>query len=260
MKTLDFSLFFARADEIPSSLQLSLYGTQHLIWLGALLVASLIISFMYKALKPRQRSKFKKQLAWFIILFELLRQIIYIQLGRYEWGLLPLHLCGITEFTIFIYAYTNNKYVKESLYSLGIVGALMALLFADWLIYPVLHFQSIHSFVQHGALFTFVLMLLVSGELRPNARHLPVVFMGLVLMVIPIYFLNHVLNTNFFFVNYPSPGSPLVLFEQIAGNPGYIALTIGLLLVVWIVMYLPFKGSGRKRYKEAGPLPVRRSV
>lgn len=259
MKNLDFSYFFAPASQIPITLQVPLYGRVHLTWLAVILVASLLISLVYRALKPRQRTRFKRGMAIFIVLFELLRQLIYLQLGRYEWGLLPLHLCGITEVTIFVYAFTNHKIVKESLYALGMVGALMALLFADWLIYPVLHFQSIHSFIAHGALFTFVLMLLVSGELKPNPSQLPAVFMALVVFMVPLYFLNHLLDTNFFFLNYPSPGSPLVLFENWVGNPGYIGLTLVLLLVVWLLMYLPFLRT-KRRYKEAGPIPVKRSV
>ena len=63
---------------------------------------------------------------------------------------------------------------------------------------------------------------------------------------------------NFFFLNYPSPGSPLVLFEQIAGNPGYIALTLLLVLVVWIILYLPFYSSTKHRVREAYSLPARK--
>lgn len=259
MNALDFSYFFAPASEIPSALQLPLYGPTHLIWLGLIVVASLLIAFVYRSLRARSRTRFKRSLALFIILFEVLRQLIYLQLGRYEWGLLPLHLCGVTEFAILMYAYTSNKYVKESLYALGIVGALMALLFADWLIYPVLHFQSIHSFVQHGALFSFILMLLISGELKPKAAHLPWVFTGLIVLMVPLYFLNGFLNTNFFFLSYPSPGSPLVLFEQWVGNPGYIGLTFLLLMLVWVIMYLPFI-KVRRRYKEAGRIPIKRSI
>jgi len=259
MKALDFTYFFSASSEVPETLLVPLYGQVHLTWLAVILVGSLAIALFYRSLKPHQKTSFKRNFAIFIVVFELLRQVIYLQLGRYELGLLPLHLCGITELTIFIYAFTGNKYVKESLYSLGILGALLALLFADWLIYPIMHFQFIHSFVAHGSLFAFVLMLLVSGELRPDARKLPAVFMGTVLLMVPLYFFNKQFNTNFFFMNYPSPGSPLVLFEQWVGNPGYIGLTLVLLLIVWFFMYLPFSRAKRRHYKEAGPLPVRRS-
>lgn len=245
--TLDFRYFFSSASEIPSALQLSWFGRVHTIWLALIVLYIIVLSFYYRGLSGPRRSGLKKSMAVFIVLFELARQITYWVLGRYELGLLPLHLCGLTEVLIFIYAFTNNRYAKESLYALGLIGALMALLFADWLIYPVLHFQSLHSFIMHGVLLGFVMMLLLSGELKPNARNLPVVFVGLMIVVSILYVFNQRYMTNFFFLRYPSPGSPLVLFETWAGNPGYIFITLVALLLVWFLMYLPWRN--RRRYR-----------
>lgn len=237
--------FFAAASDIPEHLRLSLYGRTHLLWLGAIAISIVLLSIYYTRLKPYQRKQFKKTYALFILFFELLRQIIYLVLGRYELGLLPLHLCGLTEFLIFFHAFTKNKIIKESLYAMGIIGALMALLFADWLIYPLWHFQSIHSFVMHGLLLGYIIMLLWSQELRPNYKLLPQVFILFFLICFGLFYFNKQYGTNFFFLNYPSPGSPLVMFEEWVGNPGYIGLTVVLLLIVWFIMYLPWR-IGRK--------------
>lgn len=259
MNALNFSYFFAAPENIPLDHQLSLYGFEHSLWLVSIFLSIVLLSLYYRNLKSQKKIGFKQGFAVLILFFELIRQLSYLQLGRYEWGLLPLHLCGITEFLIFGYAFTKHKLFKESLYALGLIGALMALFFADWLIYPVLHFQSIHSFVMHGLLLGFVVMLWVSGELKPDPRLLPLVFMGLVIFLIPIYYINQTLSTNFFFLAFPSPGSPLVIFEEIAGNPGYIFVTMGLLFVVWFLMYLPFMGK-RRRSRVAHSLPIHRPV
>jgi hypothetical integral membrane protein (TIGR02206 family) len=235
--------FFASEAQIPTNLKLSLYGRTHLIWLGVIVVFIILLSIFYTRLRPYQKRQFKKSYALFIIFFELLRQITYLVLGRYELGLLPLHLCGLTELLIFLHAFTKNKVIKESLYAMGLIGALMALLFADWLGYPILHFQSIHSFVTHGLLLGYVVMLLWSQELKPNEKLLPQVFVLFFLICFGLYFFNKQYDTNFFFLNYPSPGSPLVIFEEWVGNPGYIGLTVILLLIVWLIMYLPWRLS-----------------
>jgi len=245
--TLDFRYFFSSESQIPRALQLSWFGREHIIWLALIVLYIIVLSLYYRGLSGVRRTSLKKSMAVFIVLFELARQLAYWGLGRYELGLLPLHLCGITELLIFIYAFSHNRYVKESLYALGLIGALMALLFADWLVYPVLHFQSLHSFIMHGVLLGFVVMLLVSGELRPNARNLPVVFFVLMIIVSLLYVFNQRYMTNFFFLRYPSPGSPLVLFETWAGNPGYIFITLAALLVVWFLMYLPWRNRRRSR-------------
>ena len=121
--------------------------------------------------------------------------------------------------TIFIYAFTKNKIAKESLYALGIVGALMALIFADWLMLPLLNFQSIHSFLMHGLLIAFIVMLVVAGEIKPNYKNLPMVFIVHLFICFGLYFFNKAFDTNFFFMNYPSPGSPLVMFETTVRQP-----------------------------------------
>lgn len=235
--------FFASEQQIPESMRLNLYGRTHLLWLGAIVVFIVLLSIFYTRLRPYQKKQFKKSFALFIIFFELLRQIIYLVLGRYELGLLPLHLCGLTEVLILFHAFTKNKVVKESLYAMGLIGALMALLFADWLVYPVLHFQSIHSFVMHGLLMGYIVMLIWSQELKPNEKLLPQVFILFFLICFGLYYFNKQYDTNFFFLNYPSPGSPLVIFEQWVGNPGYIGLTVVLLFVVWFILYLPWRLS-----------------
>lgn len=235
--------FFASEQQIPSNLRISLYGRTHLLWLGAIVVFIVLLSIFYTRLRPYQRKQFKKSFALFIIFFELLRQIIYLVLGRYELGLLPLHLCGLTEVLILFHAFTKNKVIKESLYAMGLIGALMALAFADWLVYPVLHFQSIHSFVMHGLLLGYIVMLIWSQELKPNDKLLPQVFVLFFLVSFGLYYFNKQYGTNFFFLNYPSPGSPLVLFEQWVGNPGYIGFMVILLFIVWFILYLPWRLS-----------------
>ena len=252
---MDFSGFFYDYKNVPEGLGIAYYSMPHLIWLGAILVMIILISLLYRSMRPNQRTGFKKEFAAFIIGAEILRQVYYIVLGRYYLEYLPFHLCGLTEMTIFIYAYTNNKIAKESLYALGIIGALMALIFADWLMLPLFNFQSIHSFLMHGLLIAFIVMLVVAGELKPDARNLPKVFLVHLAICVVLYFFNKQFDTNFFFMNYPSPGSPLIIFEQTFGNPGYVFFTIVLVFAVWLVEYLPWlffrpKKNYKYSYKE----------
>jgi hypothetical integral membrane protein (TIGR02206 family) len=254
--TMDFGTFLLDHYNVTPDMRITYFGTEHIIWLSALVIGMIMISLVYRNLTERQRPGFKKGFAWFIILLEIIRQVIYLAMGRYRLEYLPFHLCGITEMTIFIYAYTGNKTAKESLYALGIVGALMALVFADWLDLPLWNFHSIQAFIIHGSLIAYVLMLVVSGELKPEVKRLPKVLLIHLGLFAATFFFNKQFDTNFFFSNAPSPGSPLELFEQIAGNPGYNLITFGLVIIVWIVLYGPWLIFGREKktykynYKE----------
>lgn len=248
---MDFSYFFYDLYNIPQGMGIAYYSTPHLLWLGALLIMIIVVSLVYRAMRSTNRTKFKKGFALFIIGMEVFRQVTYLVMGRYRLEYLPFHLCGFTEITILIYAYTKNKYAKESLYALGIIGAFMALIFADWLVLPLLNFQSIQSFLAHGALIAFIFMLVFSGELKPNYKYLPMVFIIHLFLCFGLYYFNKAFDTNFFFMNYPSPGSPLVIFEQMFGNPGYVFFTIVIVGVVWLIEYLPwvFFKRNKKNYK-----------
>jgi hypothetical integral membrane protein (TIGR02206 family) len=248
---MDLSGFFYDYKNVPAGLGIDYFSTPHLAWLGSILLIIIVTAFAYRAMRPKTRVTFKKGFAAFIVGAEILRQVYYIALGRYYLEYLPFHLCGLTEMTIFIYAYTNNKIAKESLYALGIIGAVMALTFADWLMLPLFNFQSIHSFLMHGLLIAFIVMLVFSGELKPSVKNLPKVFMIHFVICVALFFFNKAFDTNFFFMNYPSPGSPLVIFEEMFGNPGYVFFTIVLVFVVWIVEYLPWLifGKVKKNYK-----------
>jgi hypothetical integral membrane protein (TIGR02206 family) len=182
------------------------------------------------------------------VLLEVVKQIIVLFQG-YTWDILPLHLCGMSIFFIAIHAVRPNRFTAEMLYALSIPGAISALLFADWTMYPIWNFFCLQSFLIHMLELTFPFMLLNAGELRPRAKHLWMPALYLAIVVPIIYNLNHVLDTNFFFINEASPGSPLSLLEGILGSPGYVFGTIGILAAVWLVMYAPVERRASRNKK-----------
>jgi uncharacterized membrane protein YwaF len=120
-------------------------------------------------------------------------------------------------------------------------SAIAALLFADWLQYPIFNIQSIQSFSIHILLMSYPIMRISGGDLRPQAKVLPKCLLLIIVIAIPLYSLNKLLNTNFFFLNWPSPGSPLELFADLWGNPGYIAGIFIIIAALWLILYLPIE-------------------
>ncbi|MDR2655282.1 MAG: TIGR02206 family membrane protein [Oscillospiraceae bacterium] len=230
----------------------SLFGPAHLIWLACIAAFCVVYSLLYKKADEKKREIMRKALAIACVLLEGARHILALSVGQDDVSMIPLHLCGMSIFINFWYAFWPNKTAGEILYSLCLPGALAALLFSDWTVYPLWNYQSIQSFVIHAFHFTFPVMLLVSGQIRPSVKNLwrPVLF--LLIVCPPIYFLNRLWGTNFFFLSWASPGSPLEPLQNLLGNPGYLFGFAGLLLVIWLVLYLPFIIlDSRKKSKSA---------
>ena len=129
-------------------------------------------------------------------------------------------------------------------------GALMGTVYANWVYMPTLNFIYITSFVLHGLMVIYPLLSLTAGDHRPSVRWLPACFGFLATVSVPVYFFNLRFDTNFMFLAEPSPGSPLELFEQWFGNPGYLLGFVIMIAIVWAVMYVPFAiRSAAKRNK-----------
>ncbi|MDR1000721.1 MAG: TIGR02206 family membrane protein [Clostridiales bacterium] len=233
--------FFAyRRDEPPGS-GFALYGKDHLFILAALLVGVVLMTMFYDRADKKGRLKMLRVTAWIILLSEIVRQVSFIViLGYYPLQELPLHLCGISIFINVAHATKPNKFTGEILYALGLPGTLAALAFCDWTNYPLMTYQCIQSFVAHALHAVFVIMQLKGGDIRPSLKKIwrPIIF--LLVIVPPIYWFNTVFGTNFFFINAGSPGSPLEILIELMGDKLFLIGYAGLLVVVWVVMYLPW--------------------
>ena len=234
-----FKYFFLSKENLPDNVGFSLYDNQHLTWLFLITLFIIVLSKKYKEMSSYKKNITKKILGSSILLTEVFYQSILIFTGQFNVNYLPLHLCSLSVFLCFYDSFRPNNLVKEFIYCLGMPGALAALLFPNWTMCPLFNFIHINSFVSHGLIVAYPIILLRANELNPNYKRLPSCLLYLLIASTPIYFLNKILNTNFFFLNSPSEGSPLVSLENWLGNPGYIVGMLFMVLICWIVLYIP---------------------
>jgi hypothetical integral membrane protein (TIGR02206 family) len=224
-----------------------LFGGAHIAMLGGLAIIIAAICYAYKKQNGHRRSITIKIIALTILSLEIIKQISLPALqGRYWVEQLPLHLCGLSIAIDVFHAFYPNKTTGEILYSLGLPGALAALIYPNWTMYPMANFYSLQSFMIHALHIALPLMLLLTGEIRPDAKRLWRVVAFLAVAVPPIYFFNIRHNTNFFFINAGSEGSPLEIFVNWLGFPGFLLPYAGLVAVIWLMMYLPWAIAGKK--------------
>lgn len=174
--------------------------------------------------------------------FEIIRQLSFpLVHGRYWIEYLPFHICGLALFIEAFHGFKPTKFTGEILYALVLPGATAAILFPDRTMYPIWHFYPLQSFIMHTFHITLASIIVASGNVRPNPRNLwyPILFLAVVLP--PVYLFNRINGTNFFFLNAGSEGSPLEVLITIFGNPGFLLPYGGILALVWLFMYLPWR-------------------
>lgn len=242
-----FEYLFYSADNIPDGVGFSLFGMGHLIWLCSIGLVIALVCGKYRKADAVGRQKIRRTVSVLLIADELLKIIVLSAIGYYDASYLPLHLCSINIFICLWYTLHPNKMAAEILYALSIPGALVALCSPTWVELPFVNLMSFHSFSVHGLLILYPMMLLTSGEHRPNIRRfwMPLVFM---LVLSPgLYAFNTVFDTNFMFLNGTADNIVLETIESIVTPKFYILGLVSLVMIVWFFMYLPWAVVDRKK-------------
>ena len=199
---LDFSI-------VPGSERaFGLFSPLHILWLLAALAAWLLLCRRYRRCTPARRVRMRRVTAGAAL-------AIYIS---------------------FLHSLRGGELTGQFLYAFCMPGAVCALLFPDWSAYPAFHFMNVSSFTLHILLVGYTLMLVAGGELRPDTRRAPACLGIMLLIAVPVYVFDRLMGTNYMFLNWPLPGSPLEWFAFL-GRPGYLLGYIPLLTAAWAVIY-----------------------
>lgn len=231
--------FFTPEKNLPADVGFSPLGKAHLLLLCALGVGIALFVWRCCRMEQSRRLRLLRGVCIFMVVLELLKDLILAVQGAFSVGYLPLHLCSLAMFICLFWAYRPGwDGAGQCLYSLCLSGGVAALVFPDWSRMPLWHFQSLHSFFYHALLVAVPLAAVCSGMVRPRVSKVwkPMVF--LLLAAAPVYGLNLLLGTNFMFLRRPVAGTPLVLCARCPG--GYL-LGFGLLAAsVLVLLNLPF--------------------
>ena len=230
-------MFFTTKENIPEGVGFSTFGTTHLLWLAASVIVCIAVMLIYRRLGERGRKIMLITVGSLIVVNEISKNIALIILGEFSYGYLPFHLCGINILLIVFDMLKPTKIVRNFLYYFGVAGASLALLFPNWTELPFMNFFNLHSISIHALLVMYPLLLIAGGEVKPDLKTSLKCIGLLILIAIPVYFMNLAWDTNFMFLMKPDSGNPLEMFEKLLGSHlwGFPIL----LPVVMLIMYLP---------------------
>ena len=234
-------------ERAADSAALGKYSAGHMLWLFSAVLVCLFLSRLYAGAGERGRRRLRLLVSLSAGAVSCLRTGLLILNGDYSLSRLPLHLCSMAVYICIYHGLSLSRKAGQFLFAFCLPGAVCALLFPDWSSLPGLHYISITSFLLHILPAAYVLMLTAGGDLVPEPSSLPGCCACLALAALPIYAFNKLTGLNFMFLNYPPPGTPLMLFAFL-GNPGYLLGYLPMAGLVWALMYgIPKKACPDKK-------------
>ncbi len=250
MQTMEY--FWKQQDDIPAGIGYPLFGHIHLLSVAITFLLVVMATVFIRRKNERTRKIIIKVIPVFMLAMEIFKDAFLVSVGRFGVGYLPLHVCSIGIFVFMIREYLpfekSREFFGEVAAVLIMPASIVALFFADWTVYyPVLNFMNLYSYLWHGMLILYPILLIMEKEVEPSIRHIHYVLLFLLVVVPPIYAFDKRFDCNYFFVNWPVPGTPLSWFASFMGNPGYLlgyaALTIIVILAVYL--FIGKRSSGR---------------
>lgn len=240
--------FWAYYTEIPPSLYTRNFSLTHLIWLTSVFLIIGLSLPVYRRVSATTQIGIKKGLVMLLVLCEIGIWIWQGVIGHYTLrNSLPLHLCSVSVFVEFAAVFfKRNLLLKEFTYALSMPGAYLALITPGWY-YPLSSFSYLTSVLSHSILFYIPLLFVLGDKFKPDFRRLPKCFLLLLLFSAGAYIANQIFGGNYMFLRFVPPETPLKLFETWFGNPGYLLPVILLILLIWVILYLPFSDKEKRR-------------
>ncbi len=232
--------FFDSTESIAEGVGFPLFGLGHLLWMAAFILFAVFCCRIYKQSDDRKRQRIRYIFVILLLLDEAVKVVGLGVQGLYEAQYLPFHLCSINIFVILWHSKHQSRAVNNYLFTVGIPAAMIAILTPSWAVLPFWNFMNIHSFTVHILLATYPIMLTYSGELNPQLKYLPGSLGILAVLACVAYGVNLAFDTNFMFLMYPNPGTPLVWFEEHMGNHflGFPILISAIVVVMYTGLYV----------------------
>ena len=216
-----------------------LFGPPHVIALAIILAINLYLIFGWKNPSPRARRVFRYTLAAILVIVESLWHWWNWYIG--DWSIqymLPLHVCSAMVWLSAFMLVTENFFLYDFVYFMGIGAATQALLTPDAGIYGFPHFRFFQVMMSHGAIVTTAVYLTTKEGFRPTWKSLVKVVIGMNIYVVFIMIVNALLGSNYMFIAH-KPETPS-LIDIMPPWPWYILVLEAIGLAISLILYIPF--------------------
>ncbi|MDR2373192.1 MAG: YwaF family protein [Bifidobacteriaceae bacterium] len=233
----------------------------HLVYLAVAVV--LIVAGVWAISKapPERHDQITRWLAWSVFSIWIVPPALMCLTDTGERWIdhLPLHLCTSASILIPIGLLKRNQLLLNFGFGLGLPGAVAALIFPGEM-FQGLSSYSVHYFLHNiGHVLPVVACLapIAMGWWRPSWRYYPAtVGVGVALMAIA-YPVNKLAGSNYFFVNWPEPGTALEFFGSVLGPSMYLPVLTVVAAAVMAAMFAIWSAvAALARLRGSAPSPA----
>lgn len=166
-----------------------------------------------------------------------------VKTGLFEFPVsLPLDLCDIVLWLTVVALLTRRAWAFDLAYYWALAGTTMAVLMPDITSAP-LSYPTIKFFASHGGVVAAVLFLVWGRLARPRRWSWCIALVTLNIYALAIGLFNHAFDTNFLYLC-QKPGNPTIL-DQMGAWPWYLVWEDALALVLFSLLWLPFRPRGK---------------
>ncbi len=207
-----------------------------------------LIVVVYLKLKPAGQLRLDRILAIALAMSYILRWLWALIIGRYKLDEnLPLQLCSVSAIMIIAAVFSQKTLLMAFGYACGLPAGLAVFAMPGPARYPLVHFFYLLFILSHILLVLMPLLWVTSRRLVPDIRQLPKIFLILLPFAALALSLNSLIGANFMYLNGVPGGLGVTGLADALGNPGYQFVMIALLLVIWVILFLPFSIHNRRR-------------
>lgn len=227
---------------MPSS-QFEFFGFAHIAAMVVILAVPIVLTRIVKRLdSERATQAICYGFAGGIALNEVLNwsyRIATVGIHEFVREYMPLHVCGITVFAAVIMLVFRRQTAYEIAYFWGLVGATNAVV-TPQLEFGYPQYRFFQYFIAHGGIVAAALFATWGLDMRPTGRSVLRVFVLLNVLAIVLVGVNLMLGSNYMFLcQTPDTQSPFFFLPW----PWYLLFLDGVALVLFYVLFMPFKIS-----------------
>jgi hypothetical integral membrane protein (TIGR02206 family) len=230
-----------------------LFGTAHLVILGAVPSLAAVLAIVQNKLRPGSRL-LRLGLAYFILLDAAVYYGYMLMRGQLTFpDHLPLELCDASLCLVIIALFTLNKAVFDLAYYGALAGATMALLTPNlWEPFP--SFSTIQFFVDHGLIVAGVLYLVWSRQARPRPGSVLRALFGVNVFAACVGTFDYFFKTDYMYMRAKPPNTSLL--DVLGPWPWYIVSAEIFACAIFVILYLPFRQMEVEDASASEPVDV----